>query len=165
MFVRQLPTKNQQMPDTPYAFDDLSYQLQIYCLFSKGGIMKVLIADDSEILRDRIKESLRDLNMVEIIGEAKNGIEALKIIKEQKPDFILLDLRMPELNGFEVLKKIRENGYKPKVCIYTNYAYTQYKKRCIKEGADYFFDKNSDFEDVKNLIINLVQNFEQANDL
>ena len=74
MFVRQLPTKNQQMPDTPYAFDDLSYQLQIYCLFSKGGIMKVLIADDSEILRDRIKESLKDLNMIEILLKNKNRI-------------------------------------------------------------------------------------------
>jgi DNA-binding NarL/FixJ family response regulator len=117
--------------------------------------MKILIADDSELLRDRIKESLKDINEIEIVGEAKNGIEAINIIKEQKPDFILLDLRMPELNGFEVLKKIKENGYKPKVCIYTNYAYTQYKKRCISEGADYFFDKNSDFQEVKNLISEL----------
>ncbi len=125
--------------------------------------MKILIADDSEILRDRIKESLKDLNETEIISEAKNGIEALKIMKELKPDFILLDLRMPELNGFEVLKKIRESSYKPKVCIYTNYAYTQYKKRCMNEGADYFFDKNVDFQEVKNLIAELAMKMQGQN--
>jgi len=119
--------------------------------------MRIVIADDSELLIDRIKESLKDIKGVKIVGEAKNGIEALKIMKEKKPDFIFLDIRLPELNGIEVLKKMKENGSKSKVCIFTNYPYSQYEKKCREEGADYFFYKNTDFQEVKNLIVQLAQ--------
>lgn len=119
--------------------------------------MRIVIADDSELLIDRIKESLKDIKEVEIVGVAKNGIEALKIIQEKNPDFVLLDIRMPELNGIEVLKKMKENGSKSKVCIFTNYPYSQYKEKCKEEGADYFFHKDIDFQEVINLIVQLAQ--------
>ena len=126
--------------------------------------MKIVIADDSEMLRTRIKESLKDIKEVEIVGEAKNGIEAVKIIEEKNPDLVLLDIRMPELNGFGVLKKMKEKGIKSKVCIFTNYPYSQYKEKCNEEGADYFFDKNQDFQEIKDLIIQLVKKQERVND-
>ncbi len=66
--------------------------------------MKIVIADDSDMVRERIKESLKNISTVEIVGEATNGKEAVKIIHEVSPDFVLLDIRMPELNGIEVLK-------------------------------------------------------------
>jgi len=119
--------------------------------------MKILIADDSAMLRERIKNSLSDIQEVEIVGEAINGNEAIRIINEKKPDFVLLDIRMPELNGIEVLKKIKENGSKLKTCIFTNYPYSQYKVKCMEEGADYFFDKNKDFQEIKNLIAELAK--------
>lgn len=119
--------------------------------------MKIVIADDSEMLRERIKESLKDIKEVEIVGEAKDGIEAVKIIEEKNPDFVLLDIRMPEMNGIEVLKKIKKGKSKTKVCIFTNYPYSQYKEKCIEEGADYFFDKNINFQEIKNLIVELAQ--------
>jgi len=114
--------------------------------------MKILIADDSELVRGRIKESLKDIKEVEIVGEARNGIEALKIINETNPDLVILDLQMPELNGIGVLKKMKENKSKSKVCVLTNYPYVQYEKKCREEGAEYFFDKNADFQKVKNMI-------------
>ena len=119
--------------------------------------MKLLIVDDSELLRTRVKDLIKDIPGLEIIGEANNGIVALQLIKEKNPDFILLDVRMPELNGIGVLKKMRENGSKAIVCIFTNYPYSQYKKKCKEEGANYFFDKNMDFIEVKNLIIKLTK--------
>ena len=118
--------------------------------------MRIVIADDSELLIDRIKESLKDIKGVKIVGEAKNGIEALKIIREKEPDFIFLDICLPELNGIEVLKKMKENGSKSKVCIFTNYPYSQYETKCMAEGADYFFDKNNDFQEIKKLIEKLL---------
>ncbi|MCX6148911.1 MAG: response regulator transcription factor [Ignavibacteriales bacterium] len=119
--------------------------------------MKIVIADDSVLLRDRIKESLKDTKNIEIVGEAGNGIEAIEIIKEKNPDFVLLDIRMPELNGIGVLKKMKEIGSKAKVCIFTNYPYSQYKEKCKEEGADYIFDKNKDFKEVTDLIVQLAQ--------
>ena len=100
--------------------------------------MKIIIVDDSELLRNSIKESLNDLKNIKIIGEADNGTEAVKIIEEKKPDFVILDIRMPEMNGIEVLKKIKGRDNKLKVCIFTNYPYSQYKEKCLEEGADYF---------------------------
>lgn len=106
--------------------------------------MRIVIVDDSDLLRDRIKSRLNEIENIEIIGEANNGSEALQIINDTNPDFIILDIRMPDLSGISILKKIKEQGLKCKICILTSYSYTQYKETCITEGADYFFDKNQD---------------------
>jgi YesN/AraC family two-component response regulator len=119
--------------------------------------MKIVIADDSEILRERIKNSLSDIKEVEIVGEAANGKEALKIIHDKIPDFVLLDIRMPELNGIEVLTRLKDSKSKPIICIFTNYPYSQYKQKCSEEGADYFFDKNVNFQEIKNMIKKIAQ--------
>jgi len=114
--------------------------------------MKILIADDSADFRERIR-NLLDLNKkVEVVGEAANGIEALKLIKNKEPDMIILDIQMPLMNGIQVLKEIKVQGIKITICILTNFPYAQYKKKCLNEGADYFFDKSKDFHKI-NLAI------------
>ena len=120
--------------------------------------MKIVIADDSSLFRDRIKDLLKDLNNVEIVGEAVNGLEALKLIEDKKPDLAILDIRMPEMTGIEVLRKIREKGIVVKICILTSYPYKQYKERCLAEGADYFFDKNLDIKQISEVISTLANN-------
>ncbi len=66
----------------------------------------LLIIDDEEDARELIKHHLSDVNDVEILGEAKDGKMAISMIEHYKPDLILLDIEMPELNGLEVIKKI-----------------------------------------------------------
>jgi YesN/AraC family two-component response regulator len=114
--------------------------------------MKIVIADDSVMIRGRLMEALSGIDNIEIVGEAINGIEALKIINDKTPDFVIMDIRMPEMNGIAVLEKLKEQGSKSKVCIFTNYPYVQYKQKCMEEGAKYFFDKNHDFQKVLTLI-------------
>ena len=114
--------------------------------------MTIVIADDSSLLRDRIKSTLNRIDDMLVINEAENGKEALQLIREKEPDLAILDIRMPELNGIEVLKKIRELKMNVKVCILTNYPYSQYKKRCFEAGADYFLSKTEDFEKI-NIVI------------
>jgi len=121
----------------------------------KNMNMTIVIADDSVLLRDRIKDLLKDYRNVTIIGEAENGLEALKLIMEKAPDLAILDIRMPQMNGIEVLKKIREMGLNSKVCMLTNYPYKQYRERCFAEGANYFFDKNLAIEELKEVIATL----------
>jgi two-component system response regulator EvgA len=118
--------------------------------------MKVVIADDSSLLRDRIKSLLISINNVFVVGEAENGVDALKVIREKEPDLVILDIRMPEMNGIEVLQKIRELKMKTKVCILTNYAYPLYKLRCFEAGADYFLRKTEDFEDINMIITEML---------
>lgn len=119
--------------------------------------MKIVIVDDSALLRERVKSLLMTVKNVEIVGEAENGIVALQLIKDTDPDLVILDIRMPELNGIDALKKIKQSGGRTKVCILTNYPYAQYKERCLAECADYFFDKNKDFEQILAMIAELMQ--------
>lgn len=113
--------------------------------------MKILIVDDSYLLCDRLRDALLQINGIEISGIANNGADALKMIKAKNPDFVILDMRMPGMSGITVLKKMKEQGSKAGVCIFTNYPYKQYREKCMKEGADYFFSKNEDFNKVINL--------------
>jgi len=117
--------------------------------------MKLLIADDSALFRDRLKTLLNNFEFVSVVAEAGNGVEALQLIQETDPDVAILDVRMPELNGIEVLKKIREGGPRPKVIILTNYPYKQYRDRSLAEGADYFFDKNQNIQNLTEIITKL----------
>jgi DNA-binding NarL/FixJ family response regulator len=114
--------------------------------------MKILIADDSSLLRDRLKGLMRQIDSVSVFMEAENGEEALLLIREINPDVAILDIRMPEMNGIELLKRIREGGSQLKIIILTNYPYKQYRERCLAEGADYFFDKNKDIAGLTEVI-------------
>jgi DNA-binding NarL/FixJ family response regulator len=114
--------------------------------------MKIVVADDSSLLRDRIKSLLNSINNKSVVYEAKNGADALQLIMEKDPDLAILDIRMPDMNGMEVLKKIRELKMKVKICMLTNFPYPQYKKRCLEAGADYFLSKTEEFEDI-NIVI------------
>ena len=101
--------------------------------------MKVFIADDSKIFRDRLKEMLAELTEIEIIGEAENILETKKRIRKLNPDVVILDIRMPDGSGIDILKHIKKNNQVPAVIILTNYPYPQYRKKCMELGADYFF--------------------------
>jgi len=118
--------------------------------------MKIVIADDSSLLRDRIKSLLNSINHNSVVYEAENGVDALQLIREKEPDLAIIDIRMPEMNGIEVLKRIRELKMKVKVCILTNYPYPLYKLRCFEAGADYFLRKTEDFEDIKIVITDVL---------
>jgi len=119
--------------------------------------MKIVIADDSLVFREKIKDLVMLNKKVTIVDEARNGIEAIQLVHEKEPDLLILDIQMPEMNGIKVLEALKKNKHKTKICVFTNYPYPQYQKRCIQEGADYFFDKNIDFQEVKNLIVQLAQ--------
>jgi Response regulator containing a CheY-like receiver domain and an HTH DNA-binding domain len=125
--------------------------------------MKIVIADDSALWRDRIKSSFNGSYDISIVGEADNGNEALRLIRETEPDLAILDIRMPEMNGMEVLKNIKEMKMKVKVCMLTNYAYPQYKKKCIEAGADYFLSKTEDFEEIETIVSDMLGDEVQNN--
>lgn len=121
-------------------------------IFLIPDFMKILIADDSSLLRDRLKVLLKNFENITIVGEAETGTEALSLIEETNPDVAILDIRMPEINGIEALKAIRHSGSVMKIIILTNYPYKQYRARCLAEGADYFIDKNQGIEELTEII-------------
>lgn len=118
--------------------------------------MKVIIADDSKMLRERISSMLSIIPGVEIVAEAENSHEAIKYIEKLKPDVLILDIRMPNGNGIEVLKSVKQKKLSLIKIILTNYPLQQYKVKCFELGADYFFDKATEFEAVKKVVGDLV---------
>ncbi len=119
--------------------------------------MKVFIADDSKVMRERLVEMLSDLPEIEIIGQAKDVGESIESIRALHPDVVILDIRMPGGSGIDVLEDIKKTNAAPVVIVLTNYPYPQYRKKCMALGAEYFFDKATEFEKVTEVIENLTQ--------
>ena len=114
--------------------------------------MKVLIADDSAVIRERLAELLKDLQGVEIVGQAEDARAASDMAKKLRPDVAILDLQMPRGSGVDVLGDIKGSDPTSIVIMLTNFAYPENRKMCIESGADYFFDKSAEFEKVVSLL-------------
>jgi two-component system LytT family response regulator len=95
--------------------------------------LKTLIIDDEPIARQVLREELEQLDEVEIAGEATDGISALAAIRDLSPDLIFLDLQMPGLGGFDVIRKLPSGGHIPIIVIVT--AFDQYAIRAFEAGA------------------------------
>ena len=108
--------------------------------------MRLFIADDSEILRVRLIDMLSEIEGIEIIGQAQESLDAIESIQKLNPHVVILDIRMPQVNGIKVLEAIKKDDQSPTVIIFTNYPYPQYRKKCMDLGADFFFDKSTEFE-------------------
>jgi DNA-binding NarL/FixJ family response regulator len=120
-------------------------------------MMRVLIADDSMVVRERLVNLLTDLHGVEVIGQAEDAVEARALAERLKPDVAILDLRMPKGSGTEVLYDIKKLNPAPKVIMLTNYPHPENRKRCIDGGADYFFDKSTEFQKVALVLTGMLR--------
>ncbi len=119
--------------------------------------MKIIIADDSKILKQRVRSLLEEIKGVKIIAEAENLKQAVKNCEELKPDLIILDIRMPDGSGLDVLKILKEKKLPVIKMVFTYYPIEQYRKKCRELGADYFFDKSNDFEKMTGTVKKLAK--------
>ena len=94
---------------------------------------------------------LCDIDGVEVVGKACHGWEASQMIRQLDPDEVILDIRMPERNGYEVLRDMRQEWNNAVVIILTSYPYEQFRTACELADSDYFFDKSCEFEKVSEL--------------
>jgi DNA-binding NarL/FixJ family response regulator len=124
--------------------------------------MRLFIADDSEILRVRLIDMLSEIEGIEIIGQAQESLNTIESIQELNPHVVILDIRMPRINGVKVLEAIKKDDESPTVIIFTNYPYPQYRKRCMDLGADFFFNKSTEFEKLFDTVKYLVHNCSQT---
>jgi len=119
--------------------------------------MKVFIVDDSAVVRERLRAMLSELTEIEIIGEAQAPLEVKNSVRKVKPDAVILDIRMPGGSGIDVLQNIKKDKPAPIVIILTNYPYPQYRKKCMDAGADFFFDKSTEFDKITEVFKQLIQ--------
>lgn len=114
--------------------------------------MRVLIADDSEVLVQRLVEALAGMRGIEIVGEAGTVEEATRAACNLKPDVMILDLAMPGGSGIDVLENLKRDRVTPIVIVFTNYSYVQYREKCRQLGARFFFDKSAEFDKVGEVL-------------
>jgi DNA-binding NarL/FixJ family response regulator len=120
--------------------------------------MRLFIADDSEILGVRLIDMLSEIEGIKIIGQAQESLEAIESIQKLNPHVVILDIRMPQVNGIKVLEAIKKDDQSPTVIIFKNYPYPQYRKRWLELGADFFLDKSTEFKKVVDTVKYLVRN-------
>jgi DNA-binding NarL/FixJ family response regulator len=110
--------------------------------------MTVLIADDSQVVVERLRATLSELRGIELAGHAGTVPEALHAVRSLRPDVVILDLQMPGGRGMDVLKTIRREQPGSTVIVLTNHSHLQYRKRCLENGARSFLDKSTEFQKV-----------------
>lgn len=116
------------------------------------GTIRVLIVDDSKVIRDRLVYILSIIEEVEFVGEAADTSTALLLHETTNPDFVILDLGLPGEGGFSVLREIKSKTPATMVAVLTSYSHVAYRERCLEFGADYFFDKSTEFEKIKAVL-------------
>lgn len=117
--------------------------------------IKILLADDHSMIREGIKQLLELDENFSVVGQAGDGIECMKFLKEEVPDILLLDVNMPRMNGIEVLEQIKEENINVKVLILTIHNEVDYLLKAVDIGCDGYVLKDSDIGLLKKAIFSV----------
>lgn len=115
-------------------------------------MIKVLIVDDQEMIRESLGLMLNSRINIDVIGSAEDGQEAIEKARKGKPDVILMDVRMPNMNGIDCMKSIKAVQPKTKVIILTTFDDDEYIYESLKHGADGFLLKGASINELVNAI-------------
>jgi DNA-binding NarL/FixJ family response regulator len=110
-------------------------------------------------VRVRLADLLLEVEGVESVAQAENGLQALELVKSLKPDVAIVDVRMPRRSGIDLLEDVRKSRQTLKVIMLTNYPTPENREKCLSLGADYFFDKSSEIEEVVNALKYIREDF------
>ena len=106
-------------------------------------MIRVLLADDQELVRSGFRLILDLADGVEVVGEAGDGREAVQLAKELRPDVVLMDVRMPELDGIEATRQLRQAGVDTRVLVLTTFDLDEYVYNAVRAGAAGFLLKDA----------------------
>jgi len=110
--------------------------------------IRILIADDHPVVREGLSAMLSREKDIEVVGEAENGRKAIEKARELQPDIILMDLRMPEVDGIEAMRQIKMDNPEIKFIVLTTYDNDEYIFKGIESGARAYLLKDSPREDL-----------------
>ncbi|MES2621506.1 MAG: response regulator transcription factor [Bacteroidota bacterium] len=118
--------------------------------------LNVFIVDDSPIIVERLTSQLSDLKKVIVSGHANTISSALNLIETHKPDAVLLDIHLendaPAATGIDLLAMLRKKYPVMLIMMVTNMPEPQYRDKCAELGADFFFDKTSDMDELMETV-------------
>jgi DNA-binding NarL/FixJ family response regulator len=129
------------------------------------SMIKYIITDDHKIFRQGLKYALSDDTQLHCIGDAENGLELIDLLKHAQPDVILLDLKMPVMDGIETLKQIRPLYPHIKILMLTTYDDEHFVLHLIELGANGYLIKNAEPSEIKKAIHAVYHQGHYFNDL
>lgn len=118
--------------------------------------VEVIIADDHSMVREGLKQLLELDGDIVVIGEASDGVECLDLLEKKLPQALLLDINMPNMNGLEVLEKIKEKNLDTKVIILTVHNEVEYLLKVVEIGIDGYMLKDSNSDELKKAIYSVI---------
>jgi DNA-binding NarL/FixJ family response regulator len=107
------------------------------------GVIRVVLTDDQELVRTGFRLVLGGEPDIEVVGEAGDGAEAIAVIEQTRPDVVVMDVRMPRMDGVEATRRIRAGGDAPRVLILTTFDLDEYVYEAIRAGASGFLLKDT----------------------
>ena len=105
--------------------------------------IRILLADDHAVVRDGLRSLLERQRDLKVVGEAANGLEAVRQAQQLQPDVVLMDAAMPELNGIEATTQIRQDAPSTQVIILSMHSSAEHVQRALKAGARGYVLKES----------------------
>ena len=111
-------------------------------------MIKLLIVDDHAVVRDGLTTMLGREDDFAVVGEAQNGLEAVEKTRALEPDIVLMDLRMPELDGVEAMRRIREENLEVNFLVLTTYDTDEYIFHALEAGAKGYLLKDASREEL-----------------
>ena len=114
--------------------------------------LRVLLADDHMVVREGLKTLINAQPDMQVLGEAQNGVEALKYAAELSPDVVVMDISMPEMNGVEATRRLRKEFPRIKIIALTIYEDTGYLRQLLKAGASGYVLKRAVVEELVHAV-------------
>ena len=105
-------------------------------------MIKIIIADDHKMFRQGLVSMLAGEINIEVVGEASNGKEVLQLMEGKVPDVLLLDIEMPEMDGFDTMRALKQAKSKTKVLVLTMHKSPEFIKNIVKAGASGYLKKD-----------------------
>jgi DNA-binding NarL/FixJ family response regulator len=115
-------------------------------------MIRVLLVDDQELVRSGFKLILDLADGIDVVGEAADGRQAVRLAKELRPDVVLMDVRMPELNGIEATQHLQWAGVDARVLVLTTFDLDEYVYGALKAGASGFLLKDAPREQLVSAV-------------
>lgn len=146
-------------------FEQIIHKYPIGAMFPKTDLIKVAIADDHKIFRDGIRMALSTKGLLKIIWEAEDGNDLLHKIKIKTPDVLLMDIRMPEIDGINAISLLRKEYDSVKIIVLTMYDDQEMISKMMEMGANAYLTKTTDPEEIYNAILTCMSEDYYFNDL
>jgi DNA-binding NarL/FixJ family response regulator len=121
--------------------------------FPPTRVVRVLIADDDHAFAESLTVALTKGEQVDVVGMARDGREAVELALQLQPHVILMDLRMPGIDGLEATRLIREAGVETQILIVSGTEEETGSEAAAEAGADAFLKKDSDPEELKHIVL------------